>query len=137
MSPALRRVHHEQPPVGQEVDAHGKRRHADHDLMATIAIERNHLMRAPVGKPDSPVVPTRRLTERDPFHYHSHVDTDRPEGQDSSIAAGDRWRVLAEPPPKLECRLVRGSINETPRARFPLVFLFTNWGQSQPVAQKQ
>ena len=31
--------------------------------MDTLGIERNHLMRAPIGKPDPPVVPTRRLTK--------------------------------------------------------------------------
>jgi len=57
--PPLRRVHHQQTPVRQEIDAHRKRRDVGHDLVATVGIERNHLMGAPVGKPDSSVVPAR------------------------------------------------------------------------------
>ena len=49
--------------------------------MATLGIKRNHLMRAPVGKPDSAVVLTRRLTERDSLHQHSHVETDCPQAK--------------------------------------------------------
>src|ERR1700721_4496472 len=70
----LRRIHYEQPPGGQKVDAHRKRLDADHDLMAVLGIERDHLMRAPIGEPDPPVAPPGRFTKRDSVHQHGHRD---------------------------------------------------------------
>src|SRR5258707_9782652 len=49
--------------------------------MATLGIKRSRLMRARFGKSVSAVVPTRRLTERDSLHQHSHVETDCPQAK--------------------------------------------------------
>src|ERR1700761_7530347 len=81
----LRRVHDQQSAVGKEVDAHWKRRHAEHYLMAALGIERDHLMGTPVGKPESPVTPTWRLTEQNSVHQHRHRKTDCQQDQLSSI----------------------------------------------------
>ena len=83
--PPLRRVHDQQPPVGQEVDAHRERRDADDDLVVAVGIKRDHLMGAPVGKPDPPLVPAGRLAEHDPFHQHSHTKSDCPLSPNSSV----------------------------------------------------
>ena len=39
-----------------------------HDLVAAVVAERDHLVRAPVGEPQPPVVPARRLPEHDAAH---------------------------------------------------------------------
>ena len=57
--PPPRRVHDQQPPVGQEVDAHRERGDADYDFVTTAGVERDHLVGAPVGKPEPSVVPPR------------------------------------------------------------------------------
>src|ERR1700721_2661372 len=70
----LRRIHYEQPPGGQKVDAHRERLDADHDLMAVLGVERDHLMRAPIGEPDPPVVPAGRFTKGNSLRQHGHGD---------------------------------------------------------------
>jgi hypothetical protein len=46
----FRRIHDQQAPVGEEVDAHQRRDGHDH-LMTTAGIERDHLTGAPVREP--------------------------------------------------------------------------------------
>ncbi len=57
--PPLCRVHDQQPPVGEEVDAHRERWDSRDHLVAAVGAERDHLVRAPVGEPEPAVVPAR------------------------------------------------------------------------------
>jgi hypothetical protein len=47
----------EQPPVGQKVDAEGKRLHLRDDLARALEIDGDDLLRAPVREPQSVLVP--------------------------------------------------------------------------------
>src|SRR4051812_16194124 len=61
----------EQAPVWQPVDADRLKRRKgqpDRDLALALEIDGDDLSRAPVGKPETVVVPTRRLAERDAGH---------------------------------------------------------------------
>ena len=55
--PPLRRVHDQQPAVGEEIDAHRERCDAQHHLVGTVGAEGDHLIRAPVREPQPSVVP--------------------------------------------------------------------------------
>ena len=57
--PPLRRIHHQQPPVREEIDAHRDRCDGHDHLVAAVAADRDHLVRAPVREPQSSVVPAR------------------------------------------------------------------------------
>ena len=64
----LGRVHDQQPPVREKIDAHRERGDVHHDLVASIHAEHDHLVRAPVREPEPSVVPAWRLAENDTFH---------------------------------------------------------------------
>jgi hypothetical protein len=55
----LRRVHHQQPPVREEVDAHRERCDGHDHFAAAVGTEREDLIRAPVREPEPSVVPAR------------------------------------------------------------------------------
>src|SRR5262249_43590904 len=42
----------------------------EHDLVVALHIDRDDLRRAPVGEPQTALVPARLLAERDPLHEH-------------------------------------------------------------------
>ena len=63
--PAVARRDDEQPAVGQPVDAHRKRGEINpgHHLRPALTIDGDHLLRAPIGQPQTVLVPAQRLTE--------------------------------------------------------------------------
>src|SRR5205823_348534 len=54
-----------QAPIGQEVDAKGKGLDAGDDFARALEIDGNDFLSAPVGEPQTVLVPARRLTEHE------------------------------------------------------------------------
>jgi hypothetical protein len=55
----------EQAPIGQPVDAKGKRgRNVNDDLALALQIDGNNLLRTPVREPQTAIVPTRRTRDQ-------------------------------------------------------------------------
>jgi len=87
---SVSRGHDEKPPVGQEVDAHRERGHLRLDRGAAIGRDREDAACTPVGEPEPPFVPARRLPEHDAFHDDVHDTADRTWNQKSSEGTGHR-----------------------------------------------
>src|SRR5215472_11488107 len=64
----LPRRHDEQAPIGQPVDAARKSWRLEFDLVVPLQVNSDDLRRAPVGEPQTVLVPARLLAEPDPVH---------------------------------------------------------------------
>ena len=80
----------EQGPVGQPVDAERKRLNLGDDLAPAVEIDGDQLLRAPVGQPETAVVPARRLGEREARRQDLRLGDAHPSSTSFSVATRSR-----------------------------------------------
>src|SRR5215211_7651442 len=125
--PALGPGNHQQPPVRQPVDRERNGgRHRGHHLGGAVEIDRQDLLRPPVGQPQPAIVPARRLADLQPGQQdlghrgHSSASTGTPVTTDTNGSRPDRqsctervWGSRHGTSPRAGCPPPRASAGRT------------------------